>query len=134
MHVTFVRAEWVKALRSGAYKQGVWTLRYEQKGTAPVFSVLGVLCEVARAYGVLPPNSPMMVGYFHNSIIYTTGVPEVVRQWIQLSSPDGQFRLSDGSSQSLAFLNDCRVPFDVLAAIIESEPEGLFVASSEKEE
>lgn len=41
-----VKAKWVEALRSGAYRQGGGNLRTKGKAGRPEYCCLGVLCEV----------------------------------------------------------------------------------------
>jgi hypothetical protein len=48
-----IRARWTAALRSGDYPQGLKTLRQVRDGGEYEYCCLGVLCELARAEGVV---------------------------------------------------------------------------------
>jgi hypothetical protein len=102
--------EWVKALRSGKYKQTKGVL-YEADRNA--FCCLGVACDISG----LPPEE------WHGSD-YTV-LPQEVKQSLNLSSNYGRF--FDGDYTSLVKCNDALgYSFDQIADIIESEPKGLF--------
>jgi hypothetical protein len=56
----------------------------------------------------------------------TQTLPKEVQDWIGLSHQEGRFEA--GSTELLTGLNDSGKRFKTIARIIESEPEGLFVA------
>jgi hypothetical protein len=102
--------KWVKALRSGEYKQGNMRLR-----SGDEFCCLGVACDL---YGAR--NGKKWQGnYFMGN---NARLPEAVKDWLGLASALG---VSFGM-KSLAMLNDAGASFSEIADIIESEPEGLF--------
>jgi hypothetical protein len=106
--------EWVKALRSGKYKQAKNVL-YEADRNA--FCCLGVACDISG----LPPEK------WHGNE-YTV-LPLEVQEKLNLSSKYGCFQEDTTSSRinSLVNLNDnLGYSFDQIADIIEAEPAGLF--------
>lgn len=105
------RKLWIAALRSGKYWHGKKALHPSDNK----FCCLGVLCEVAVKAGVISSYLP------HNA-----GVPTTVREWVGLRTSFGN---SSGNIVELTTINDdaARNPFQKIANIIESEPEGLFV-------
>jgi hypothetical protein len=102
-----VRKAWVKALRSGEYKQTIGRLR-DKSG----FCCLGVLCDLAVKNGV-------MKSYLRKA----AGLPQIVQDWIGLNSYTGDYF---GGDACLASDNDDGKSFQEIASIIESEPQGLF--------
>lgn len=111
-----VAKKWVAALRSGTYKQGRLKLRDREDN----YCCLGVLCDLAVKEGVIP--APVLT--FWSSFSYqeeTGSLPVEVRDWAGLKTCAGSF-----DNKSLMELNDFRIPFVEIAAIIKSEPEGLF--------
>jgi hypothetical protein len=107
------RAKWVKALRSGEYRQ---TKSVLTNGNG--FCCLGVACEISglghwagdgeweyRTKGSSPD---------------TAFLPNAVRDWLGLATTGGDF-----GATSLTHLNDTGKRFPAIARIIESEPEGL---------
>ncbi len=65
-------------------------------------------------------------GNLNNSVFefseHDATLPGVVKEWYGFASISGFF----GSNTSLTALNDDGTPFEEIAAIIKSEPEGLF--------
>ncbi len=114
--------KWVKALRSGRYRQGKKVLcRYGY------YCCLGVACLV-----YLEDNpGALETKKVGNGVVEfdseDIGLPQVVRKWLGLSSVNGAF---DGNC--LTNLNDDGISFSELADIIESEPNGLFISSSNR--
>jgi hypothetical protein len=118
-----VKSKWLKALRSGEYRQTTSCLR---RGDG--FCCLGVLTDLAIKEGVLP-DWKMYDPFATPDIFYVEDVdahmvmdqqdavlPATVMEWANLSSRDGTTGL-DGTS--LAQLNDSGASFDELAEIIE---------------
>lgn len=104
--------KWVKALRSGKYKQGKECLRNGER-----FCCLGVACELAKDSGVIKK-------YFGTDQF----MPEKVREWLGLISDSGECACG---TESLATANDNGITFFEIADLIESEPEGLFEKRAE---
>jgi hypothetical protein len=99
--------EWVKALRSGKFKQTTGQLRVKRVG----FCCLGVACQIAVEKGVIGK-------YVFDSL----GLPNKVREWLGLATNSGSYKKTNLSDD-----NDVRkLTFCQIADIIESEPEGLF--------
>lgn len=123
------RKKWIKALRSGKYKQGRQALcREDVSGNR--YCCLGVLCDVF--------NIPFELKTMHmNGADRIYGPKNGSKDWAALSSPSirnlvglsnesGFFKNRNGTSETLANLNDSGFSFEKIADIIESEPEGLF--------
>lgn len=88
-----VKAEWLKRLRSGEYKQtgGVLHRIVGDDDRVDTFCCLGVLCEIAVEQGVvksfdsLPENSDREVDYGLTKSDATTGVPpQEVLVWAEV--------------------------------------------------
>lgn len=116
MNQTEARKLWVEALRSGEYEQTDGALRYEDK-----FCCLGVACDLYRKHGGGPEWGPNDV--YDAKVDY---LPKSVMDWLGVSHDSGVFGEGD-DMDSLGDLNDAGTGFEVIAEIIESEPEGLFI-------
>lgn len=102
-----VRQLWVKALRSGEYKQGKECL----KTVDGKYCCLGVLTDLALKNGVIPE-------WMGNLILDST-----VSRWAGLRNRNGWF---GGCEDGLSYINDkTEEGFGKIADIIEAEPEGL---------
>ena len=112
-----IRKAWVKALRSGKYKQGRNKLRNKNNE----YCCLGVLCELAVKEGVIPEPKEGRRGYSYNR--QAAYPPVLVAEWAGLKVRKGSY--SNGVSD-LAHDNDNGKSFDKIADTIEREPEGLF--------
>ena len=106
---------WVKALRSGKYKQGTLALHIGN-----TYCCLGVACELAATAGVISPGGEEGEGLWRYEEHMTT-LPAVVQDWLGIRSGNGDY-----GRDSLAADNDGGCGFDEIVDIIESEPEGLF--------
>jgi hypothetical protein len=110
-----IAKKWVKALRSGEYKQGFGKLNLSGR-----FCCLGVLCELAVKSGVDVPvthEGPAKVYAFNSDTL-----PQVVMEWAGMKSQDGTYRTD---TNCLAEMNDSGRSFDYLANIIERNVEKL---------
>lgn len=122
------RRLWVEALRSGKYRQNRGSLRFgSPAGTS--YCCLGVACHLyeQRFTDIHPVGNGYTAasGQTSSSILLS-----VVAQWLGLKARNGAF-LEDGREIALWHLNDNRrLPFEQIADIIESEPDGLFVTES----
>lgn len=150
-----IAKKWVKALRSGKYKQGKRALKVETKKGVQ-HCCLGVLCELyqqdRKKKQALPLTTRDMP--FADSTIteqslsrakiftfgrdeYTTVLPPSVQKWAGLADPAGEFREGSVSAvslnaaacgkncSSLAELNDAGASFKRIASIIENAVEEL---------
>lgn len=114
--------KWVRALRSGKYKQTKG--RLERVNGVNRFCCLGVACDL---FNKSVPKSKRL----ERTIVGKNGrygneedlLPGVVKKWLGLSANDGSIDNDD----SLACINDAGKRFATIADIIESQPEGLFV-------
>lgn len=116
-----VKSEWVAALRSGDYKQGIGRLRDNEDK----YCCLGVLCEIAVRRHVIPPARLIPDGtYTYASRSFR--LPREVALWAGLTESDP--KVTDPRSGitirtiALAELNDSSsVSFATIADVIESE-------------
>lgn len=107
------RALWVRALRSGKFKQGEGQLAAGDKRCC-----LGVAADLAVEHGVIK-------GYNHGYGTLNDG-PDVqpVQDWLGLLYGSGAY--GGCGNAGLALSNDNGATFAEIADIIEAEPEGLF--------
>jgi hypothetical protein len=112
--------KWLRALRSGKYKQTTGALRKKNK-----FCCLGVICDLAVKEGIIKPPIEEKEYYDYGGV---TGVlPEEVQKWLGLSDSAGGFYDEDGCGRDLTELNDAKkYSFKKIAKLIESAPQGLF--------
>lgn len=102
---------WVERLKSGKDKQGTHALRDSYGGLC----CLGVACELAVENGVITHYAPN-----------TAYLPLEVRNWLGLKTTNGSYQTDAGHAGYLVNDNDRGKTFEQIAAIIESEPFGLF--------
>lgn len=124
-----LKQKWIKALRSGRYKQTTNTLRaIDQKGEPTGYCCLGVLCAISRkgtfSGGGQPINSYSAIAKTPTSIFklakkYTGDVLEVVRNH-DLEGMESIFGLEQDDCEKLMSLNDTdQKNFDEIAEWIE---------------
>lgn len=129
-----VMKKWVKALRSGKFKQGAGTLKqFNSKGQAE-HCCLGVLCELYNSE--MKKNKKKMLSekiYDNDGDFFgycrfdghKEDLPKVVKKWSGISNGLGQYKLSDNEAMNLADLNDLGKKFKGIADIIEKNWENL---------
>ena len=119
-----VQKKWIKALRSRNYKQTNGVLHFEEG-----FCCLGVLCDLAVKAKVIPAPTEDDYGgvtYGKKGDSYDTLLPKAVKRWAGLKSSNGCY-VKDDIVFSLDELNDDGMSFAMIANIIESKPQDLFV-------
>lgn len=113
-----VKAEWLAALRSGAYKQAQARLFDPETGG---YCCLGVLCDIAEKRGVIKRRvDDDGIVWFGNS--YTVVEDRRVREWAGLdcSNPElPHVKGPDYVSSSAAGHNDNGLSFAEIADLIE---------------
>lgn len=112
-----IKQKWVHALRSGEYRQGTQYLKRDWESETR-FCCLGVLCELAKAEGVIEERVPPHG--IHEFGPEVNGLPVEVREWAGIESRLGYFELGSQGT-SLSDLNDQGVLFDIIAGIIEEK-------------
>lgn len=111
--------KWVKALRSGKYKQGTETLKqYNSNGEAK-HCCLGVLCELYNNDMKKSKKKTL------NITIVDCCLPEKVKEWSGIKSSYGKFYGEEDLPAPLADLNDNGKKFKTIADIIEKHYENL---------
>ena len=136
-----VKQNWVKALRSGKYRQTDSVLRCEDS-----YCVLGVLTDLAVkdnvcSWSYLPRDPDYVKGVMGVEIDYdvveSEALPNTVRLWAELDDPNPEVYLSEGPYTSLeeypyktyngshmstlSRLNDDEYSFETLANLIEEQ-------------
>lgn len=112
-----IKKRWVAALRSGKYKQNVGTL----KSTSGKYCCLGVLCELYSKEHEVPWQARQC---FMGQLDV---LPFAVAEWAGLGyirSPAVMREIpfsNKTESQTLGYMNDRRVPFRVIADLIEEQ-------------
>lgn len=101
--------KWVKALRSGKYKQGRRALHHLPTDT---FCCLGVLCEISDVAVKHRPKGIDNVYYAGNAMT----LPISVQNWIGINSDNPKVK-----GLELAAWNDRGEPFEKIADLIEEE-------------
>jgi len=115
-----IKARWVKALRSGKYKQGVGMLANAREKT---YCCLGVLCDLAVKSKVIDP--PEGDGVSNISLVFAgeeSELPTLVVEWAGLeeNNPTVKARPIPGhTGTSLVALNDSGRTFGQIANYIE---------------
>lgn len=122
MNQTEARKLWVEALTSGEYKQGKHYLL--QHGA---YCCLGVACELYRKHKGGPKWGPQKTGGGCEYDEHSGILPKRVRDWLGLRDSGGAYH----GGASLVTMNDDGDSFETIAAVIESEPAGLFTRGSQ---
>jgi hypothetical protein len=128
--------KWVDALRSGRFKQGRGSLRYDDS-----YCCLGVACQVYKEETGEGKWTPYDGAYMRFDLDDRSSffiLPQVVQEWLGLRTETGDFEetktltvLNDGVSPSGEDAGEAPFSFAEIADVIESEPEGLFLEVEE---
>lgn len=129
-----IAQKWVKALRSGEYKQGSHVLHNTSNNT---YCCLGVLCDIYQREG--NKFDTVWVGNWGNWGVETTNgfenllatyfdgrcdvLPEVVMKWADIDCSSGSYR--DDLITLAALNDDMEYTFDQIATVIEQNWEKL---------
>jgi len=106
--------KWVKALRSGKYKQGRYCLRQDDE-----YCCLGVLCEVAGLKGRKMPSALNDRYYRYGQECAITFLPDFVRKKVGMKSGNGTF----GKNDLVCINDDSTSSFEEIANIIEQNED-----------
>lgn len=120
--------EWVAALKTDEFDQTDGMLCKPGIG----FCCMGVACELFHRK--FPDQLPKSVEAEYT--VYgsdTALLPDIVKNWLGLRTEGGDFWLEGKpfGRKSLVGLNDAGVKFVDIATLIETEPEGLFVETTD---
>lgn len=122
---------WVKALRSGEYKQARNRLRFDEDR----FCCLGVACDLyakATGNGVWDGDKDsgylFIIGDRRREVV----LPYEVVKWLGVSDSECPYGNWDmiGEDRSLTGDNDRGASFEEIADTIDAEPDGLLVESA----
>ena len=130
-----IMKKWVKALRSGKYKQGQGTLKqFNSKGQAE-HCCLGVLCELYNQDMKKNKKKMLSEKIYDNHIDFYHGycrfddhkedLSKKVKDWAGIRNGLGLFTDSNGELTTLADLNDTGRKFKTISNIIEKNWENL---------
>jgi hypothetical protein len=125
-----IAKKWIKALRSGKYKQGKGYLKQINNKENYTHCCLGVLCELYNEDMKKKHKKLLKITRDHFSNFYCfngnrVDLPIQVQQWANLSTSDGYFTDHRYVSDSLASLNDREKTFKDIATAIENNIENL---------
>lgn len=130
-----IASRWTAALRSGEYLQGSGQLAVEYPSGEVEYCVLGVLCDLAHADGVVRPRRAVERSWVaatelrYGSSGYGSVLPDEVVEWAEVDDPDPVVQWSAGgeTNQSpMTQLNDeAGLTFEELADLIDQQWEFL---------
>jgi hypothetical protein len=113
---------WLKALRSGEYRQGTSYLAYtDTKNSTPTYCCLGVLCEVAVRNGAnVTKDSPD--GFMSRYDKEAGVLPKSVQEWAGLHSAEPGVTFEDNIDVPLTVINDdYGLSFEEIAELVEEQ-------------
>jgi hypothetical protein len=123
-----IAKKWVKALRSGKYKQGQEVLHNNYCGK-DTYCCLGVLCDLYQQDRRSKKKKMLDVENAWDTFAYDgedTHLPDAVREWAGMKTNDGNWDALDEKRSNLVYLNDAkRKSFKRIANIIEKNVENL---------
>ena len=138
-----VMVKWVKALRSGKFKQGQGTLKQFNKKGQEQHCCLGVLCELYNDTMKKNKKKTLPEKVCDNDRDFSYGysrfggkkedLPKEVKDWSGIKTSLGRFEITktdedgieDYEVETLADLNDLGKKFKTIANIIEKNYENL---------
>ncbi len=115
--------KWIRALRSRKYAQGTEYLNKDGK-----FCCLGVACHIfAKELGLKTKVDEDGNGKYISYNRVMDYMPPKLMKFLGLRTRDGEYINENGELLNLAEDNDNGASFEIIAQIIESNPEKLFV-------
>ena len=115
-----IAKKWIKALRSGKYKQGhSWLKQYDTKNQ-PRHCCLGVLCELYNESMKKNHKKTLTTKTFDDGLF----LPTSVRKWAGMKSKNGKLD-NHLFYNSLADMNDFGKTFKTISNTIEKNIENL---------
>jgi len=110
-----IKQRWIQALRSGEYKQGTSTLKFQDR-----FCCLGVLCDLHAKETGNEWNDYPEEGFRSDYLEDEATLPDAVMDWAGLSEHDPVVRTGESTVCGIAYYNDReKYKFDELADLIE---------------
>ena len=120
-----IAKKWVKALRSGKYKQGTNVLHNTRNNT---YCCLGVLTDLYQQDRRSKKKKMLDVDDKLDTVSYDGAefiLPDAVVKWAGMKTYDGSWDVENGDS-NLVYLNDERCcSFKTIANVIEKNVENL---------
>ena len=119
-----VKERWIKALRSGKYKQGQHLL-VSNDSDDKKYCCLGVLCQLyatEKKKGISKIKLGVATSSSGDRLPAKQFLPNIVREWAGLDVSDPIVDYDDNSTNRLTHLNDgYELDFNQLADIIEEQ-------------
>lgn len=123
-----IQKKWVRALRSGKYKQGDGQLvTTDDEGKPVSYCCLGVLCDIAAKEKITKMRLGDDLAIRYDRQI--SFLPLKVQKWAAVAELKGKFVDSDGDFGNLAQLNDDGCTFRDIAKVIEDNAASIFTES-----
>jgi hypothetical protein len=114
--------KWVEGLESGKYTQ---TRNHLEDANGNCCLGVGARIAMENGLAITTTTAPNGIVSFDFKSDYLT---DSVMNWLGLRTEEGQYQAAEGITTDLTDLNDVRkLSFAQIAAIIRSNPEGLFV-------
>jgi hypothetical protein len=123
-----VAKKWVKALRSGKYKQGQGYLKQFNSKGQPRHCCLGVLCEIYNDTMKNSHKKSLNTIEYHKIICFgkeTQVLPLIVKKWAGMKTYIGIMNNSNKVEYCLSGINDSGKKFSTIANIIEENVDNL---------
>lgn len=135
-----IMQKWVKALRSGKFKQGTGTLKHFNRNGQAQHCCLGVLCELYNTTMKKNKKKTLSETVYDNCSDFSHGycrfggkkedLPKEVKDWAGMRNSLGKFQANKvdeygDREECLADLNDMGQKFKTIANIIEKNYEQL---------
>lgn len=121
-----VAKKWVRALRSGKYKQGECYLKQFNDRGEPKHCCLGVLCELyndtMRKNHKKTLSTKIRNKLTSDCVVFNNKegeLPRVVMKWADINDPIGRFIVDGEMLCSLADMNDIGKTFKTISNFIE---------------
>jgi hypothetical protein len=112
---------WVRALRSGEFRQGQGALvSFGHEGLA--YCCLGVLCEVALANGLeMKAERPTVIGTVGKYDDSSSFIPKKVQEWMGIHDGDVELTYQRKTTAAVTLNDSMEATFDQIAdAIVET--------------
>lgn len=109
-----IKERWIKALRSGEYKQGIYVLK-----NGDTYCCLGVLCDL-YSKETKKANFEMIGGRGNLFLGHLSVLPQEVVDWANFNDQEGEISLN-GKEATLTGINDNGATFEEIADIIEEQ-------------
>lgn len=117
-----IKQEWISALRSGEYTQGIGYLKTVENST-PKHCCLGVLCDLFLKKNPESGWSWREPDVNHVSLFGADAkiLPITIREWAGLGSSNPNIQMDELGKTTIAHINDRGLSFEKIAKIIDDQ-------------